>query len=136
MNRETKVMQDIMLRIGRGAVRVFRQNVGVGWVGRVVARKGRTLILEDARPLHAGLCVGSSDLIGWRTVEVTPDMVGRRLAVFLAIEAKADDGATTDDQETFGAAVVNAGGIFIVARSAVEAEAALASWAGVDNRRA
>ncbi len=33
--------------------------------------------------------IKSADLIGWRTVTITPDMVGRRIAQFLSREAKA-----------------------------------------------
>jgi hypothetical protein len=39
-----------------------------------------------------GLCKGSSDLIGLRSLEITPELVGLRLAQFVALEVKAAQG--------------------------------------------
>jgi hypothetical protein len=36
--------------------------------------------------LKYGLCLGSSDLIGWTIREITPDMVEKKVAVFTAIQ--------------------------------------------------
>lgn len=35
--------------------------------------------------------IKSSDLIGWRTIQVTPEMVGQTLAVVVAVEVKKPD---------------------------------------------
>ena len=78
----------VLLACARGPVRLFRNNNGVGWIGKV-ERPSRPItvtvfpgdvVIRKARPLHAGLCEGSGDLIGWRTVEITPEMVGQRIA--------------------------------------------------------
>jgi hypothetical protein len=122
---ESQIQNRILLECGRGDTRLFRQNVGQGWVGRLVRRQAGTVELAAARPLHAGLCDGSSDLIGWRTVEVTPDMVGQRLAVFAAIEVKSATGRPTPEQTAFLAAVRDAGGVACVARSVEDAQRAL-----------
>lgn len=122
---ERQIQTQILLQCGRGDTRLFRQNVGQGWVGRLIRQQAGTVELAAARPLHAGLCEGSSDLIGWRTVEVTPDMVGQRLAVFTAIEVKSETGRPTPEQMKFLDAVRNAGGIACVARSVEDAERAL-----------
>lgn len=122
---ERQIQTQILLECGRGDARLFRQNVGQGWVGRLIRQQAGTVELAAARPLHAGLCEGSSDLIGWRTVEVTPDMVGQRLAVFTAIEVKTETGRPTPEQLKFLDAVRNAGGIACVARSVEDAERAL-----------
>lgn len=66
---------------------------------------------------------GGSDLIGWTPVVVTPDMVGRKVAVFTAIEVKAPRGKPTDAQVNFLHQVALAGGIAGIARSADEAVA-------------
>lgn len=132
---EQGVMRAILLACSRGAARLFRQNVGTGWVGEstrfsrastVSVQQGDVLI-RNARPLHAGLCEGSSDLIGWRTVEVTPKMVGQRLAVFAAVEVKSERGRPTTQQKAFITAVSRAGGIAGVARSVEDAEKMLRS---------
>src|SRR5690348_14183966 len=57
--------------------------------------------LEDkhGRWVTFGLEVGSSDLIGYQTITVTPDMLGQQLAVFLAVEVKREVGGETSDRQ-------------------------------------
>ena len=74
--------------------------------------------------MRYGLCKGSSDLIGWRSLTITPDMVGQTVAVFAAIEVK-DRGTPTPEQLHFIAQVQAAGGLAGVARTVAEAEAIL-----------
>ncbi len=64
---------------------------------------------------------GGSDLIGYRRVTVTPEMVGREMPVFAAIEVKTAKGRATKDQLRFIEHIRNAGGIAGVARSVDEA---------------
>lgn len=102
---EAAIQQDIRLALGSTtAVRVFRNNVG-------------ECDTKDGRHIRYGLVPGSGDLIGWQTVVITPDMVGQRFARFLSIEVKAPKGVVPPHQRNWAAAVVNAGGIAIVARS-------------------
>jgi hypothetical protein len=123
---ERDIQNRILLTCSVGEARLFRQNTGQGWAGRLVANDRGRVTLANARPLIAGLCVGSSDLIGWRTVTVTHEMVGQRLAVFAAIEVKSATGRPTVEQTAFLGAVDQAGGIACVARSVEDAERALA----------
>jgi len=108
---EMAILRRILEACGRGGVRLFRNNCGA---------------LEDktGRIVRYGLCKGSSDLIGYRTVEVTPDMVGQRIAVFVALEVK-DKGRLTQEQAQFLRVVSEAGGIAAEVRSPEDAEAAL-----------
>lgn len=96
--------------------RLFRNNVGTGWVGLIVEKRGNSLVLRDPRPLHSGLCKGSSDLIGWTTVEITADMVGNKIAVFTAVEVKTGNVRITEEQKNFIDKVNEAGGIGEVIR--------------------
>lgn len=75
------------------------------------------VVVRQARPLHAGLCEGSSDLIGLKRVVITPDMVGQTIAQFLAIEVKTPKGKPKPKQNNFLDVVNGAGGIGMVARS-------------------
>jgi len=133
MKNEKTIQSEILLSAGaRKLVTLFRQNVGTGWAGDSIQRGPGTVrlgpsdvVVRNARPLKAGLCKGSSDLIGWRSVEITADMVGQRLAVFVAIEVKSPKGRPTKPQLNFIEQVQAAGGIGTIARSATDANTAL-----------
>jgi hypothetical protein len=114
---ETNIMHRVMLAISKAGARVFRNNVAQAWVGAVVSRSATTITLLNPRPLHAGLCNGSSDIIGWKTVEVTPDMVGKKVALFVAIETKSPRGRPSPEQLNFIQQVKEAGGLAGVAKS-------------------
>jgi hypothetical protein len=79
--------------------------------------------LQDRRgvPVRYGLQPGSSDLIGWRTVTITPEMVGQQVAVFTSIEVKTPTGRVKPEQQQWLDAVQAAGGIAGVARSVEDA---------------
>jgi len=113
-NAETTLQQQIRLALGtRSDLRLFRNQVGQ---------------LPDprtGRPVQFGLARGSADLIGWRTITITPDMVGQRLAVFTSIEVKTERGRVRPEQHAWLAAVTGAGGIAGVARSVTDAHAIL-----------
>ena len=109
---EQQVQQQIRLACSRGTTRLWRNNTG-----RLLDQRGR--------PVTFGLCPGSADLIGYRTVTITPDMVGQQLAVFAAVEVKAERGRPTAEQLTFLEHVRAAGGRAGIARSVAEAEAIL-----------
>jgi hypothetical protein len=110
-SNEHVVQNAIRLALGRGAARLFRNNTGA---------------LKDAagRLVRYGLCTGSSDLIGWNTITITPDMVGQQVAVFVAIEVK-DRGRPTPEQLRFIEVVRAAGGRAGVARTVEQAQAIL-----------
>lgn len=112
---EKASINELLKSAARTGSKLFRNNTGTGWVGKMV-RKGADVLVKDARPLHAGLCVGSSDVIGWHPVVVTQEMVGRTVAVFVAIEVKEGKTPLTTDQATFIRVVNECGGIAFEAR--------------------
>jgi hypothetical protein len=117
---EKKIQRDILAETGGGlpGVRLFRNNVGLGFVGRVVSSTPLRIILDVYRRVAFGLYKGSGDLIGWKSVVITPEMVGRRVAIFLSIENKAETGGkVSEDQEKWILIVRRFGGIAGVARS-------------------
>lgn len=113
-------LQNLASKLG---ARLFRQNTGMGWVGKVekgypgkVARlSAGDVVIRNARPFHAGV-KGMSDLGGWVPVEITADMVGSTIAVYVQVEVKADTKPTTE-QLDFIDAVNRAGGRAGIARS-------------------
>lgn len=117
-NAETTLQQQIRLALGtHPQTRLFRNQVG----SLPDPRTGRLVTF--------GLARGSADLIGWRTITVTADMVGQRLAVFTSIEVKTPTGRIRPDQTAWLDAVQAAGGIAGVARSVDDATTILANLA-------
>lgn len=81
---ESRVQSAIRLEAPQKGVRLFRNNVGV-------------LFDRNDRPVRYGLAndspalnrhLKSGDLIGWRRVLVTPDMVGQLIAQIVSRECK------------------------------------------------
>lgn len=125
---EKDIQSLIRLRLGRRSdVRLFRNISSMVFVGRVIARGNGTVTLASAHEVHAGLFVGSSDLIGWKTenLAVLTDegkIVPRTVAVFTSIEVKTPKGRTSEEQDVWLNMVRQMGGIAGVARSPEEAE--------------
>ena len=67
--------------------RLFRINSGMGWTGKIVKKYDNFIILENPRPFHAAP-EGWPDLAGIKSIEITPDMVGKRIGVFYCEEIK------------------------------------------------
>jgi hypothetical protein len=125
---EIDIQKQIQLALSPSTT-TFRNNTGMCWAGEIVERAKNFLMIRNPRPLHAGLCVGSSDLIGWHTVIVQPEMVGKPIAVFAAIEVKRPKGGRiSDDQLNFLHQINRAGGIGTIARSPAEALEGILSW--------
>ena len=105
---EQQIQQQIRLALSRGPVRLWRNNTG-------------TLYDRQGRPVQFGLCKGSSDLIGLRSVTIGPEHLGQQLAVFAAVEVKSQAGRTTAEQLAFIEMVQAMGGLAGVARSVADA---------------
>ena len=119
---EKSAQNETLLALGsRPDMRVWRQNTGVGWVGDSYVWRGRTLIITNARPFHAGLCTGSSDIIGIQRLAITEAMVGREVGRFCAVEMKSERGRPTKEQRTFMQCIATFGGLSGIARSAADA---------------
>lgn len=104
---EGVLMRRIMLAVSKVSV-LFRNQSGA------YSENGRFIRYGLANP-------GGADLIGWTSIEITPEMIGRRIAIFTALEVKTSKGRATKEQEAFVAAVVRAGGIAAITRSEDEA---------------
>lgn len=114
---ESRASQAVALRASAWGSRLFRNNSGV---------------LPDpntGRPVRFGLGnesakinkeMKSSDYIGWTSVVITPEMVGKQIAVVTALEVKAvgfkpkqeyRDGSREKAQNKFIQLIISAGGI-------------------------
>lgn len=108
-------MRRIQCHLSEIGARMFRNNVGL-------------FTTNNGDKVRTGLCTGSADLIGWKSVTVTQDMVGQPVAVFVAIEVKRPGGKPTEEQQNFLNAVSDAGGIAAVATNAIDAMHALMKY--------
>ena len=84
-------------------VRLFRNHVGEGWMGKVVRHEGTRVLLDGARYATFGLATGSADLIGFEAVTIGAEHVGRTLAVFVSGEVKQAKGKLREAQENWAA---------------------------------
>ena len=110
---EAAIVSAVRAAFSNGDARLWRNNVGV---------------LQDRTGAFVtyGLCPGSSDLIGYRSVVITPSQVGQRVAIFCALEGKRDASAKpTKLQQQFLSVVRDAGGIAGVFSSVAEARSLL-----------
>ncbi len=118
---EASFLKEAMLALSKRGDTVFRNHVGTGVFGRFTRIQGTgDVLVHDARVAECGLFVGSADILGWRSVVVTPDMVGKRVAVFLSVETKAPRGRATEAQKNWAATVREAGGISGIVRKLEE----------------
>ena len=122
---ETNLVRKIMLKLGSNPkIRIFRNNVGKCWIGeskqfthsQTVNVKSGDVLIQNARFFDAGLCVGSSDLIGLESVKITPEMVGNEVAVFVAIEVKLPSRRVQQNQINFLEMVKKLGGKGVICR--------------------
>jgi hypothetical protein len=121
---EGDIMRRCLVAGSKLGSRLFRVNTGMGWAGKVekhgkpvrVVIGPKDVVIRNARPLHAGLVTGGSDIIGITPVVITAAMVGMTLGVFSAVETKTPDGVSTSEQENFIKQIKSLGGLAGVAR--------------------
>ncbi len=118
----------LQLAASESGARLYRNNVGSAWRGDVTRLKDGSILIRRPMLVHFGLATGSADLIGWAPHVVTEADVGRTLAVFLSVEAKAAKGRMRTEQQAWLDAVKAAGGIGIVAGSVTDFTEGLETW--------
>lgn len=122
--REQDIQNSIRQSLA-GKAFLFRANVGIGWTGTETQLPDGKLVLSNPRRFNTGLPKGYADLTGWREVTITPDMVGQKIAQFIAIEVKTQKGRVRDEQSKFIDAVNRSGGCGVIARSVEDAQEVL-----------
>lgn len=110
---EAEILHDIRLHGGQlPGVVLYRNQVGVAQY-------------PGGKRVPYGLTRGASDIIGLRSLLITPQHVGSTLAQFVAIEVKTDTGRLTKEQQLFLDLVQARGGLAICARDLDTARRAL-----------
>jgi hypothetical protein len=135
LTTENLIMKQAQVAMVADGSLLWRNNVGnffqgkahypVGLRETVTLYKG-DVVLRHFRVIQCGLAEGSSDLIGFTPLIVTPEMVGRTVAVFTSPEAKNEVGNTTKQQRAWIEMVNGHGGIAFAFRNEDEARARLA----------
>jgi hypothetical protein len=111
MMSESALQRTIREALGHLArhVRLFRNNSGVAFHA------------DGSRVVYGVGSPGGSDLLGFTVKTVTPDMVGKPVAIFTAVEIKTPRGRVSAEQENFIRVVNEAGGLAAIVRSPEEA---------------
>lgn len=138
MASENTVSREVRRDIGHDS-RLFRINTGMGWVsgGKPAYRSpDGNVIVPYGRPVSLGLTlinnqplVGTTDLVGAHRVKITPEMVGKTIAVVLCVETKKTGGGKqSEKQKQFIATVQAFGGIAGFADSSGSANKIIDDW--------
>ena len=106
-NTESALNTQIRSDATKQGARLFRNNTGV-------------FFTKSGRRVRTGLAVGSPDLVGWIPTKITPEMIGKTLAVFYGVEAKTGKLKLTTQQRRFLQKLKNDGGVAVVARGTAD----------------
>lgn len=115
---EAQVQRQVMLALSDHGCMVYRNNSG-----QYKTAEGHVVRYGVGNP-------GGSDLIGITPIKITPDMVGRTIGVFTAVEVKSSTGRASDNQMRFIKNIKNMGGMAGIARSEEEAIDIISSLGG------
>lgn len=158
---ETQTQREIWLALGTDC-RLFRVNTGRGYIsnasdrpkrlsandrgtayinGKTIQLKAGDVIIHKGRPVALGMAfadgspvVGTTDLIGYTIVKITPDMVGKSLPVYTAVDAKQEGGGrVSKDQQNYVEQINRVNGIAGIADSAQSARAIINTWLQKNN---
>ena len=106
--KESPIQSEIIAACNKSETRAWRNNIAK--------------LQVRGRWVNFGIPgTGGSDLIGLHTMTIEPHHVGKKVAVFLAIECKSAIGKPTPEQQNFIKFITERGGIAGIARSATEA---------------
>jgi hypothetical protein len=103
---EANFMRRVIAAAGQHDIWAYRNSVGLFYT-------------RNGLPVRCGLCKDSADIIGFRPVLITPDMVGQTIAKFIGWETKGPRTAIRQGQRDWLAMLASHGG---EARLIVEGE--------------
>jgi hypothetical protein len=104
---EGEFMRGIQRLASQWGARLLRQNTGMAWTSNKIEHVTMTrkivvnpgdVIIRKARPIRFGF-PGWSDLGGWVSKTITPEMVGTTIAQYTVVETKIDTRATAEQMD-------------------------------------
>lgn len=120
MQDERFIQNNILVKITGDKIKLWPNDRGLAYI---IKPK------QKPRPIKYGLGPeGASDLIGYTIQTITPDMVGKQVAIFTAIEVKTPTGKIRPAQKSFIEKISLDGGIAFITRSVEAAEQTLADF--------
>lgn len=145
--RESNVLRATWLAVAAVGTTLFRLNTGRAWLSNLGPKKGvrrladGSVLILSPRSVAIGFgmtngdpVVGASDLNGWTEIVITPAMIGRKVAIYTAIETKESGGGDkSEEQVNFVEQVRQAGGIAGFASSPEDALKVIREYSEVSN---
>lgn len=107
---EASILMRIRKRFNQGPVRLFRNNSGIAEYA------------NGAKVRYGVGGPGAPDLIGFKTITITPEMINKKIAVLVCVEVKRVGKKATAEQKNFITAVLAAGGFAGQAESESQVE--------------
>lgn len=140
MSSEGTTQREIWGELGLSCT-LYRVNTGRGVISGlgpngVTKLSDGAALVKAARPIALGYAdpkgdpvKGTADLNGWTTLTITPEMVGKKIAVYTSVETKRTKGGrVSPDQLAWQQKITRAGGIGIIANSPNSAREAFQNW--------
>lgn len=123
MNSESEIQKEVRLAATQYGFSLWRNNVGAAYRSKlgpkgVIWLKDGSVHIKFPILVKFGLHEGSSDLIGFRRMTVTPEMVGQTLPIFAGVECKTKGGKESKQQKNWKLFLLKERAISIIARSA------------------
>lgn len=125
---ENQVKDQIKLLSQEYKLALFSNPVGTGWVGKFIGFDGSTALILGGHRISFGLHEGSPDQCGWLPVKITPEMVGKTVAVFVGFEAKDGRNKPELEQVQFIDRLIADGAIAGVCYSGEDARKVIRAW--------
>jgi len=114
--KEQSIQNQILIEMGQNGAYGLRVNSGSFWGGEILSHDGKMLLLKNPTKI-LGAPKGTSDIIGCKTVLITPQMVGQNIGQFLCFEVKIPGQNAKSHQENYLMMMRSRGAITGVVRS-------------------
>lgn len=114
--KEQGIQNQILIAMGQAGTYGLRVNSGNFWGGEILSHDGKMLLLKNPTKIQ-GAPAGTSDIIGCKTVLITPQMVGKNIGQFVCFEVKVPGQNAKKHQENYLMMMRSRGAITGVVRS-------------------
>ena len=107
---ESEILAYARMQATKMGGRLWRNQSGMAWQGEILNKSNNILHLRNPRPLKSGLTNGASDLIGFYSLSIKEEHLGKTLAIFWANEIKTKNDKLSKEQLNFLYFIAESGG--------------------------